>query len=312
MMPGILLQPFSSRDSKTRFKDTISRGVPVDDLRGKVGSDVMSILEKEGSTLKAWGLAYGGKGPNKRIWLELLPGDQVFFYGNKRFLYQAEIIAKINDSDLAKKWWGQSSDGRPWELIFFIKNGKEINFEWRPEQLGFSPEYIIQGARYFRSGTEKAEIFFRNVGYVDYGAKSSSFETTPEDISSEESEDIDEFISKYKQPMSAEEADRILQQMADDLLNTPVDRKQKVSYSLSRNSTIARIVKARDNFTCQICGELGFLKENGERYIEAHHIDELATNRIDNPHRMISLCPTCHRVVHYGKKEELQKRNEMK
>lgn len=32
----------------------------------------------------------------------------------------------------------------------------------------------------------------------------------------------------------------------------------------------------------------------------AWYKDELAVARIDNPLRMICVCPTCHRILHYG------------
>ncbi|WP_054259861.1 hypothetical protein [Propionispora sp. 2/2-37] len=47
----------------------------------------------------------------------------------------------------------------------------------------------------------------------------------------------------------------------------------------------------------QICGAEGFVKHNGDRYIEAHHLVQ-----IDN---VILVCPNCHRELHYGRDVEV-------
>ena len=60
---------------------------------------------------------------------------------------------------------------------------------------------------------------------------------------------------------------------------------------------------------CKICNELGFKKENGERYAEVHHIQELAKSGFDIPSNIICICPRCHRILHYGSSEEIEKLN---
>lgn len=49
-------------------------------------------------------------------------------------------------------------------------------------------------------------------------------------------------------------------------------------------------------------------KLNAVRYAEAHHKSELAKTKIDNPNDMICVCPTCHKVIHFGSEEELTRR----
>lgn len=52
---------------------------------------------------------------------------------------------------------------------------------------------------------------------------------------------------------------------------------------------------------CEYCGELGFLKPNGEHYLEAHHLLALSEDGPDTPENVVALCATHHREAHYGR-----------
>ena len=131
------------------------------------------------------------------------------------------------------------------------------------------------------------------------------------DLMSEEEREIRWKIENdYKRPRTPEELEPILKQISED--QTLATRKEKTYSVVSRNPTYARLVKERDEYICQICGALGFEKKSGGKYAEAHHIDELAKNMIDDPRKMICVCPLCHRVIHYGTEGELEKRRTSK
>lgn len=76
---------------------------------------------------------------------------------------------------------------------------------------------------------------------------------------------------------------------------------KEVKYlSYSRNADIVRRRKEQDNYTCQICK---FQKTvNNKNIIECHHLTPIGSGiRITNIEDLISLCPTCHRIVHAKK-----------
>lgn len=67
------------------------------------------------------------------------------------------------------------------------------------------------------------------------------------------------------------------------------------------------IVKAANEFRCQICQSLGleskgFLKADGTYYVEAHHVVPVSSLAADvlGPDNVISVCPNHHRQLHYG------------
>ena len=131
------------------------------------------------------------------------------------------------------------------------------------------------------------------------------------DLMSEEEREIRWKIENdYKRPRTSEELESILKQISED--QTLAIRKEKTCSVVSRNPTYARLVKERDGYICQICGALGFEKKGGGKYAEAHHIDELAKNLIDDPRKMICVCPLCHRIIHYGTNVEMGKREKLK
>jgi hypothetical protein len=51
---------------------------------------------------------------------------------------------------------------------------------------------------------------------------------------------------------------------------------------------------------CECCGVLGFATENGERYLESHHVVEVSQRGPDSPTNVVAVCPSCHRKAHYA------------
>ena len=80
-------------------------------------------------------------------------------------------------------------------------------------------------------------------------------------------------------------------------------RIQHVLKTYERPRSITRHVKRTRGATCQLCGELGFVKKNGMRYCEIHHIFHLSKNpppKCLKPEYLVVLCATCHRRMHYA------------
>jgi len=77
--------------------------------------------------------------------------------------------------------------------------------------------------------------------------------------------------------------------------------QDKKNLSGSRNQTLAKQCKVRDNFTCQACRFK--LKLNGKYVIECHHKNPIGEGgeRETSLDDLICLCPTCHRISHTRK-----------
>lgn len=110
---------------------------------------------------------------------------------------------------------------------------------------------------------------------------------------------------------SSESADaaapsKSLDEVERDLLNRKPAVRARVSKSIERGSIGTKLKKA-NSFRCQLCDALGleavgFLKANGERYVEAHHatpVSELEVGSLSATNIMV-LCANHHRQMHYG------------
>ena len=66
-----------------------------------------------------------------------------------------------------------------------------------------------------------------------------------------------------------------------------------------RSPTIAAYVKKRANGYCQLCGmKAPFNDQNGDPYLECHHIHWLSKGGMDSVDNCAALCPNCHRKMH--------------
>ena len=78
--------------------------------------------------------------------------------------------------------------------------------------------------------------------------------------------------------------------------------RQAFLQQLHRPSSVSRLVKALRGTTCVLCGTPGFLKRDGGRYAEVHHVEELSTGMpgVLGSDNMVVVCATCHRKLHYA------------
>ena len=68
----------------------------------------------------------------------------------------------------------------------------------------------------------------------------------------------------------------------------------------NRDPIIAAYVKKRANGHCQLCGmKAPFIDQNGEPYLECHHLEWLSKGGMDSVKNCVALCPNCHRKMHY-------------
>nr|BFE98211.1 hypothetical protein GCM10020185_87470 [Pseudomonas brassicacearum subsp. brassicacearum] len=72
------------------------------------------------------------------------------------------------------------------------------------------------------------------------------------------------------------------------------------SFAWVRSPQVRQVVLARSKGFCELCGRRGFLKGNGDLYLETHHVVSLSEEGGDAPGNVIALCPEHHREAHYG------------
>ncbi|MGV2071652.1 HNH endonuclease [Agrobacterium vitis] len=111
---------------------------------------------------------------------------------------------------------------------------------------------------------------------------------------------------EYKALPSAEfsEPDVSLEELrrrAFEAAQPSVPGKPQASTVYERSRDVARYVLRRAKGECEYDRKPApFKRENGQPYLETHHIHRLSDGGPDNPKSVIALCPNCHRRAHSG------------
>jgi len=124
--------------------------------------------------------------------------------------------------------------------------------------------------------------------------------TEDDDSEDPKPEEQIEVNKRFSKVISVEEIKRLLNEIEEENKDKEPKVRKRISTAISRNSTIAKYVKELAKYTCELCGQVGFEKKNGEFYVEVHHIEELGNKGLDIPSNLICVCPRCHRIIHYG------------
>ncbi|MEI6747096.1 MAG: HNH endonuclease [Methylococcaceae bacterium] len=87
--------------------------------------------------------------------------------------------------------------------------------------------------------------------------------------------------------------------------NVELERIEKVVLVYRRNQMFVAQAKECAEGKCQLCGcDAPFENENGEPYLEVHHIQWLSQGGVDALDNVVALCPNCHRKMHILNLEE--------
>ncbi|HHX70505.1 MAG TPA: hypothetical protein GX708_20935 [Gallicola sp.] len=133
---------------------------------------------------------------------------------------------------------------------------------------------------------------------VDKAPKSEKVVITTQDVEDMDGANIDsDFVGDYQEGKPA---------------------KMTTSTSLFRDPAFAKKALERDNYLCVIDNNHNtFITKAGNRYVEGHHIIPYTIDNtikyqeknifLDHNNNIISLCPNCHRQIHYGNKEAKEK-----
>lgn len=173
--------------------------------------------------------------------------------------------------------------------------------------------YIIRGTNLRR--VEGFNISDLQVTNHNYGPPVNNVAVQVEDENKilnwiKDTEQIDEQIEQaieFDQSLTnANNINDIINQLNNQYAGLPTYR-ENISRSINRPTALRNAVIRRDGTTCKICHVEGFVKRNGERYCELHHMVELnneAPNTLQSWNLLV-LCPTCHRQIHYGNVESI-------
>jgi 5-methylcytosine-specific restriction protein A len=97
--------------------------------------------------------------------------------------------------------------------------------------------------------------------------------------------------------------------VATNIENPPKDprgsknpkKKNVSSEQIIRDSEVHAWVLLNSKWICECCNNPSpFVKPDGKKYLEVHHLKRLADGGTDTIENAIAVCPNCHRELHYG------------
>ncbi|WP_079474041.1 HNH endonuclease [Marinococcus halophilus] len=81
----------------------------------------------------------------------------------------------------------------------------------------------------------------------------------------------------------------------------PTEPRKATIWIHRRARAVKQYAMRRAGGYCEACNqEAPFQKENGEPFLEIHHLFRLSDGGADHPKAVAAVCPNCHRRVHYG------------
>lgn len=174
-------------------------------------------------------------------------------------------------------------DGRA--IHAFESHGKGKLYEYLGE--------FIYGSHFLRQlpgrdGIQRDVIVFRLVPV----SKLSDDGTLPKGFLEDE---LVEYVSQDLAKLRVQAVEACSQQpqvAAGETIRTVYRRAEKVK----------RYVLARASGNCELCLEPAPFKRrsDGTPYLEPHHINRLSDGGLDHPAHVGAVCPTCHRLIHFG------------
>jgi 5-methylcytosine-specific restriction enzyme A len=191
-------------------------------------------------------------------------------------------------------------------IMEYVETYEDVNNE-SDEIWGQHWNYIIRG-----ENLRPVEGF--NISDIQVTNKNYGPAIKPAEIEAEDEIEILKWIGEIKsieneneelagefQAEGNKSIDEIISKFDERYAGNP-NYKHSVTKKISRPTALRNAIIERDGTICKICKNDGFLKKNGERYCELHHMIELnhmAPNTLQSWNILI-LCPTCHKQIHYG------------
>lgn len=134
-------------NANKHYYDTIKNRQSVESFSKFLSSDEVEKLQKysHGRPYAVWGAIPGPS--NLRNWEAMEDGDYVMVYRQGKIILAAEIAMKVRNPGLAKHFWQEDSEGKTWELVYFLINDVEVDvdIEKLNKYFGYEPNYHPQG-----------------------------------------------------------------------------------------------------------------------------------------------------------------------
>jgi hypothetical protein len=215
-----------------------------------------------------------------------------------REIFNAIFPVTFSEFDGAVEKTGVLTETRSDSVKNFVKRLKGMTERTRYNDRKLSQDTLNRILEYLN--IEKDDTFIRNYVVVPNLLRAPDLKDFEEDfppekeLSAEDQSNIEDLLSG----LSAEE----LRKMIDERQGRPRKTAERISSTPARDPSLMELYKRMRHHTCQFCGTT-IEKADGRHYIEACHINPVGNGGDDNKNNILILCPNCHKLFDYGKKE---------
>jgi 5-methylcytosine-specific restriction protein A len=179
-------------------------------------------------------------------------------------------------------------------LLEHSQKGKSLLLfrDEKRQRLRFLGEYVCDGFEWRDAPDENKQI-----------RPAIVFKLVPLDKITETIDEDLEGGDTTKRPLSDLSLEE-LRKLAQAASKPSVPGTPRVGTVYERSRIVRAYVLARAKGLCEYEKKPApFLREDGEPYLEPHHIERLSDGGPDDPKSVIALCPNCHRRAHSGAKK---------
>ena len=158
-----------------------------------------------------------------------------------------------------------------------------------------------------------SESLLKNLESDGYISVVSALESAKEGYTEKDIVDSGEAISDviYQEMVSAAEASTT-SYIAEKYISAHPEGKSVKTTRPTTNPALGKEAIKDARYCCAVDKEHEtFVKKNGEKYLEVHHLIPLERqnefeNKLDTKANLVSICPLCHKKIHYGRIEDIK------
>lgn len=144
-MRHVILQPCADETAQKNYAHTIAEFVPLDGLLPQLTTGQRNKIEGlyPDGKLWAWGVEDGKNGVNHRRWLNLKPGDIVFFAWKKSLHSRACVTGTLSSETLSEYLWGD----KKYRNIYLLNDLEYVNIPYSQlnRAAGYKKNYCARG-----------------------------------------------------------------------------------------------------------------------------------------------------------------------
>jgi hypothetical protein len=287
-MAQVIIRPAGGPIPRKHYRETVETPVPETRLRRFLDPVDFSILQQIYGTaaVPTWGLTPSEGTTDRAEWHVIHPQDIVLFTGGNQAYAVGSITHKTHNRNLALDLWQVDKKRRTWEFVYFVNNMRRVSVPYTKlnKALGNKANNVFQ--RTLVLDPQRSEAVIATLSLEDLAGV-----------------------------LDGEDQLEIHQTPPKTLPPGPLPRPKKVSGKggeyYSRDPGFASQALVTAMYQCEIDRnhKTFRLRATGNPYMETHHlvpmqVQKAFKNRIDVPENIVSLCPTCHRLLHSAVDDE--------